>query len=141
MESNETPTCPDCGKPGEWVSQEEIYGRIYNERAMMVYLCREHDTYVGCHGNTRRPLGTMAGPKLRALRGRVHGLIDPYWRDGIMKRYHVYYRLSRHFGFEFHVGAADEDLCNDTILIADQILSMSTEAFFEVYPKEEPADE
>ena len=49
--------------------------------------------YVGCHNNTRKPLGTMADKELREARMAVHAKIDPLWRSGRHRRSDVYRRI------------------------------------------------
>ena len=132
---SEIPTCPDCGKPGEWVSHAEVYnGRVYNEKSHMIYLCRAHRAFVGCHGNTRKALGTMANEPMREARKAAHAVIDPFWKEKKLKRYHVYARLSRAFGHEIHVGESGVEKCREIIEIAKQILPLSKAEFERRYP-------
>lgn len=132
------PTCPDCGEPGEWVRHAEIYnGRIYNENSHMIYLCRAHRAYVGCHGNTKRPLGTMANAAMREARMKAHKAVDPYWKKGSLKRYHVYGRLSRALGREVHMGESNPEQCEEIIKVAADILPLSKAEFNQRYPKQE----
>jgi len=61
--------CPFCDSPAEWVSHAEIYnGKVYNEKAHMIWLCRQCDAYVGTHQNSKRPLGQMANAHMRKAR-------------------------------------------------------------------------
>lgn len=98
--------CPYCGKEAEWVENKEIYGRNYG-KSFMSYLCRSCDAYVGCHQNTRRPLGIMANRELREQRKKAHANLDPYWKSGKMQRSEMYHRLKEVFGREIHVGESD----------------------------------
>lgn len=102
--------CPYCGQPAEWVENREIYGRNYG-RSYMAYLCRDCNAYVGCHRNTRKPLGTLANFEPRELRKRAHAHIDPVWKGGALSRKEVYARLSAHFGERVHIGQSDIERC------------------------------
>lgn len=103
--------CPVDDKPAPWVENKEKYGRNYG-KSWMCYYCKEHDTYVGCHNNTREPLGTMAGEELRRLRMAVHAKIDPLWRLGQYERKEVYKILSKRLGYQYHTGESDIETCN-----------------------------
>lgn len=131
-----TVICPYCNQPAEWVENKEIYGRNYGKSYMMYY-CRPCDAYVGCHNNTRNPLGTLANKELRELRKQAHRVIDPFWKEGLIERKHVYSRLRRHFGFHIHVGESDLDLCRRIVAEAPRLLEMSKEEFLAEYPREQ----
>lgn len=106
--------CPYCDKPAEWVPNEHIYGKRYG-RSYMCYLCKPCNAHVGCHNNTKKPLGTMANKQLRTARMKAHAAIDPLWKSGRMKRGVVYARLAKHLGREVHVGEADLQQCAEII--------------------------
>ena len=106
--------CPYCGKVSEWVENKEVYGVNYG-KSYMIYLCRDCRAYVGCHENSRRPLGTMANKELRGLRRRAHMNIDHWYKNGTISRGRLYRILSDIFGFEVHVGGSDEKMCNKLI--------------------------
>src|SRR3990167_4955926 len=102
--------CPYCNKPAKWVENSEIYGRNYG-RSYMMWYCRKDNAYVGCHNNTKRPLGTMANRELREWRKKAHSHIDPIWQSGELARAQVYARLTKAFGKQIHVGESDIETC------------------------------
>lgn len=106
--------CPYCNNEAVWCENKEIYGKNYG-KSYMVYLCKLCDAYVGCHQNTKSPLGTMANRPLRKNRIMAHSEIDPLWKSGKRKRNEVYQKLSKHFGHEIHVGESDFKKCNQII--------------------------
>lgn len=106
--------CPYCGNDAEWVSNDEVYGKKYGD-SYMIYLCRPCNAYVGCHENTRKPLGTMANKILRDLRQRAHAHFDPIWKSGRMSRKKAYELLSKKLGREIHIGESDEETCKQII--------------------------
>ena len=111
--------CQYCGNKTEWVENKEIYGKNYGKSYMM-YLCRPCDAYVGCHNNTRMPLGTLANKATRTWRKATHAVVDPLWKSGRMSRNGVYVILKRHFKEDVHVGESDIKRCKEIIdFIAD----------------------
>jgi len=104
--------CPYCGKEAVWCENKAIYGRNYG-KSYMCYLCKSCDAYVGCHQNTKKPLGTMANNELRKWRKQAHALIDPLWKKQKWNRKTVYSRLNKFFGKHIHIGEADIELCKD----------------------------
>ena len=103
--------CPGCQCEAPWVPNSEKYGSNFGA-SYMCYYCRPCDTYVGCHNNTREPLGTMAGLSLRTLRRQVHTVFDKIWMSEGISRSNAYGRLSMLMGKETHIGASDEQMCN-----------------------------
>ncbi len=81
--------CPYCGNEAVWCENKAIYGRNYG-KSYMCYYCKKDDAYVGCHQNSREPLGTMANKELRELRKQCHKLFDPLWKTGKMTRPQAY---------------------------------------------------
>lgn len=106
--------CPYCGGKATWGSNARIYGRPYG-KSYMCYLCPKCDAYVGCSQNSTRPLGTLANKALRKLRIQTHHTIDALWKSGKITRRRLYVRLQEIFGYEVHVGSADEELCREII--------------------------
>lgn len=106
--------CPCCGKQAQWVDNSQIYGRRYG-KSYMAYLCRDCDAYVGCHNNTRDPLGTMANKELRNARCAAHAVLDQLWKSREMTRGDVYRWLAKTFGYDVHIGGSDLQQCQAII--------------------------
>jgi hypothetical protein len=102
--------CPYCNKEARWVKNEEIYGKRYG-KSYMAWWCRPCDARVGCHGNTKVSLGTMANAELRTWRRKAHEASDPLWRGGKLSRKEVYQMLKDYFGKEIHIGGSDLETC------------------------------
>lgn len=104
-------TCGFCGKAAVMVSSLDFYGRDYKTN---IWKCDDCKAYVGTHGNTSKPLGTLANKELRELRKKCHALIDPYWKKGKYSRTDVYKRMSKALNIpmkETHIGMFDEEKC------------------------------
>lgn len=104
----ESLTCPDHGTPLRL--GENRWGHYYGcpeER------CR---VSVGCHKGTTKPLGTPAGPELKAARIRAHAAFDALWKGpgAKMRRKDAYRWLSERMGLdpsETHIGMFDAEQC------------------------------
>jgi hypothetical protein len=103
--------CPYCGAPARWVENKEVYGKNYG-KSFMMWLCKPCDARVGCHQNTKNPLGTLANKELRTIRMKAHAAFDPLWKTGRMKRWEAYKWLAEKMGVkEIHIGESDEETC------------------------------
>ena len=106
--------CPSCQKPAPWVENKEKYGRNYG-KSYMCYYCKPCGYYVGCHNNTRKPLGTMISNEHCKYRKAVHEKIDPLWKSGKIKRGYLYARISKALGYTYHTGEADIETCKKVL--------------------------
>ncbi len=113
--------CPYCNNEAPWVENKELYGKNYGKSYMM-YLCKPCNAYVGCHENTRKPLGTMTNSEGREWRKKAHAAIDPLWKSKQMSRNDVYTCLKVALGKEIHVGESDVEQCKRIIEIAESII-------------------
>lgn len=93
--------CPFCNNEAEWVENKEIYGKNFG-KSYMIWLCRPCKAYVGCHNNTKEPLGTMANNELRKLRVIAHDKFDIFWRTGYMQRKEAYKYLQKIMHLKHH---------------------------------------
>jgi len=107
--------CPYCGSDTIIMDSKKIYGKDYG----YVIACRNYpkcDAYVGCHGKTQIPMGTIANKELRELRHEAHKYFDPLWKIKIKKgiyngRYLAYSWLSSRMKIPLnrtHIGMFDE---------------------------------
>lgn len=106
--------CSYCGREAEWMDNAVIYGRSYG-KSKMIWFCRPCDAWVGCHNNTKEPLGTFADKDLRTARIKAHAAFDVLWKSGVMKRKEAYKYLSEKMGRDMHVGQSDLATCNQII--------------------------
>ena len=112
--------CPYCNKPAKWVQNKEIYGRNYG-KSYMAWWCKPCDAYVGCHNNTKDPLGKIADRETRYWRQEAHGVLDPLWKawkrnsNRRMNRNRIYETISNKFGYRVHIGESDKEQCQNII--------------------------
>lgn len=129
------PTCSTCQKLSRLTNGREIYPSRPDLHANRIYVCDSCGAYVGCHGGTDRPLGTLAGPQLRDARIKLHErMVDPLWetadRCGVYQpeseaarlkirraaRVRVYLYLADKMGLtreETHVSMFDLEQCRE----------------------------
>lgn len=113
-------TCPYCGQIAHWVDNKAVYGRNFG-RSYMMYLCKPCDAYVGCHKNSKTPLGTLANAELRYFRKLAHSKFDVMWNTGRMTRSKAYRFLKKYFGREIHIGEADIETCREIIMLMERV--------------------
>ena len=101
--------CPYCNKKAKWGENKEIYGRNYG-KSYMCYYCKDCNAYVGCHNNTRKPLGTMANAELRKWRMLAHAHFDPVWKGGQVSRKEAYKLIGN-----IHIGESSIEQCKEII--------------------------
>ena len=106
--------CPYCQNKAKWCDNKEVYGKRYG-KSYMCYWCEDCRAYVGCHNNTRKPLGIMANKETRKWRMKVHSILDPLWQSGKMTRKEVYKKLEKIFNERIHIGESDIQRCKDIL--------------------------
>lgn len=107
------PVCPRCGVPARPARGRDLSGVPDTHGDRLFYVCPSCDARVGCHRDGR-PLGTLAGPRLRAARRSAHAAFDPLWQSGRLTRAEAYAWLAARLGLPLertHIGEFDEDLC------------------------------
>ena len=112
--------CPYCGKKAVWCENKAIYGKNYG-KSYMIYLCRKCQASIGCHENTKTPLGTMASAELREWRKKAHKAFDPLWKEKGMARRDAYNILKSVFGKQIHIGESDKETCIKIILVVNKL--------------------
>jgi hypothetical protein len=99
-----------CGCDGEKVDArltngKEIYPHRVDLRNLPFWICDTCSNYVGCHHKTKnptQPLGCIPTPEIKKERQRIHRLIDPVWKNGLMDRKAVYAYITERIGWQFH---------------------------------------
>lgn len=102
--------CACCDKQvkAELVYGSTVYPHRKNLHKLPFWRCPLCLNYVGCHhktNNPTKPLGCIVGPKVKALRLKIHRELDPIWKSGIMTRRQVYKYMSGAVREEFHTAS------------------------------------
>ena len=114
------PNCPYCGNKSDSVTGNVVYQHrpdLYNK---WFYRCVPCDAYVGCHPNTKNPLGRLANAELRKYKSMAHRAFDPIWKTKAMKRSDAYKVLAAEMRIqpsECHIGMFDTAQCKQVIAI------------------------
>ena len=92
------------------VTAKLVYGKtIYPHRKDLytkpIWQCTICKSYVGCHPNTKNPLGSIVGSKVKQMRIQVHDALDPIWKSGTIKRSQLYKELSKELGWTYHTAS------------------------------------
>lgn len=123
----ETPMCPYCGRVVKLVKASAIYrgptGVRLEKLRRLFWACHSCDAYVGCHPDSKRPLGTLANEVLREARKATHAEFDPLWRNHATRtRSEAYAWLGRELGIAFedrhrdnHIAMFDVERCKQAI--------------------------
>lgn len=85
----------------------EIYPHRLDLAELPFWKCDACANSVGCHHKTQdrtRPLGVIPTDAIKDARRHIHALIDPLWRGGSMSRGHIYGRLTKALGRQYHTG-------------------------------------
>ena len=106
--------CQYCNNPAKWVPNEQIYGIRFG-KSYMAWWCENCDAYVGCHKNTKKPLGTLGNSETRDARRKAHFEFDRLWKNRKYPRRKAYDSLSRAFGKQMHIGESDSETCKKII--------------------------
>lgn len=113
--------CPYCGCNSEYISDVELYGRIYGNG--MFYVCKPCDAWVGTHKpRPTEALGRLANKELRNAKIQAHFYFDQLWKRKIERincskskaRKLAYKWLSEQTGIEYkycHIGFMDVEEC------------------------------
>lgn len=93
--------CNFCNGEVDFVNNAVIYGKPFGKQPM-VYRCNGCGAYVGCHADTKVPLGTLADHKLREARKRAHSAFDHIWKSKRKTRGDAYRWLANKLGIDRH---------------------------------------
>jgi len=96
--------CCSCNKE---IFANKITGeKIYNHREDLYHLifweCPFCFNFVSSHKKNQEPLGVIPTKEMRQLRNKIHGILDPLWQNGEVKRSKIYSRMSGFMKNEFH---------------------------------------
>lgn len=118
--------CPYCGAPVHFRSATGIYHENLGDT--MLYVCNNYpgcDAYVRTHAGTKKPMGTLADGKLRALRIEAHRSFDQLFTSGMMSRDEAYRWLAAILQApksQAHIGNLGEYYCRQVIEESQKIL-------------------
>lgn len=121
--SNLTPKCQYCNNRLNLITGKEMYPHLPKLKKKYFYKCNPCQAWVGCHPNSKRPLGIAANAELRKMKSAAHKAFDPIWKELPLTRSEAYARLAKKFGKdEVHIGEMSVDECNLAIKYSKEII-------------------
>lgn len=83
------PTCPYCNRLAFCISGTDLYRNRADLADKWFWHCQPCGAYVGCHPDTKKPMGPLAKSATRKARRYAHDVFDLIWRghtaDGMSK--------------------------------------------------------
>ncbi len=128
------PICPYCKQQSSLVTGETVYPNpsLFYLHRQYFYYCQPCDAYVGCHGMSKVPLGSMANRTLRDLRKKAHAAFDPLWRSKVRMgapkkkaRLEAYTWLANRMGMDLktcHIGMMNDEQCQRVVLVVKELI-------------------
>lgn len=118
VSNTERVMCPYCNQPAVLMSGEQVYPHRPDLHKKWVYACGPCKARVGCHGNSKQPLGRLANAELRKAKIAAHGAFDQLWRSHGMSRADSYKWLAERLNVpveEAHIGLFDVETCHQVV--------------------------
>jgi len=93
------------------ITGADVYPHRKALHKKLFWQCPFDDLYVGTHGATGEPLGSIPTSSIRRLRQDVHRVLDPLWKTGTWDRSAIYREMSKRLGFhDFHTAQLNNEL-------------------------------
>lgn len=87
------------------VTGEQIYPHRPDLYELPFWQCPNCSNFVGCHhktNNPTKPLGVIPNAELKHARQILHEVIDPVWKNSIIRRHKLYQLISNELGYTYH---------------------------------------
>jgi hypothetical protein len=126
IKSDRTVICDYCGKEADYVTGFVIYRSRHDLHHKHFWFCKPCEAYVGCHGESDKPLGRLAKADLRSAKILAHASFDRLWRGDLPRfssRSAAYAWLGMKLGKskdECHIGMFDLATCNTVVRICNE---------------------
>lgn len=117
--------CDYCNSKVKLVKGDKVHPEISELHDQWFYVCTNCFARVGCHKNSKRPLGRLADAKLRRYRKMAHDSFDALWKSKLMKRQAAYEWLAKRLGIpksKCHIGNFDTDTCEKVVILSENHL-------------------
>jgi hypothetical protein len=122
--------CPYCKREAVIATGRDVYPYRDDLAAKNFWVCWPCDAWVGCHPDTKTPLGRLADAKLRKAKQAVHAIFDTLWKNSGLKqkrlnRSKAYADLAEKLGItvvECHIGMFDLETCERAIQACEELL-------------------
>lgn len=119
----DAPICPYCQQASVLVDGSAMYPHRPDLSDKWFYRCDPCKAWVGCHPNTKTPLGRLANAELRKAKSAAHAAFDPLWKRKTPRkgaRSNGYAWLAQQLGIapaDCHIGMMDVDMCKRVVAV------------------------
>lgn len=83
----------------------EMYPHRPDLAQLPFWVCDTCGAFVGTHHKTKNSLtalGFLATPEIKRWRMRIHQILDPLWKNGLIQRGVLYQRITKELGHDYH---------------------------------------
>lgn len=114
------PYCKICERYSKLQTGKEVYPHRPDLSAKFFYVCLTCLAKVGCHPETKCPLGTLCDKETQGLRKLLHKELDTLWlgKEAKMSRKKSYTLLAAFLDIPVercHIGEFDKGMCKKAI--------------------------
>ena len=120
MKEDREVICPFCKRPAQYVKVADVNGHDIEHGDRYMWICHDCSASVLTHLDSDKPLGTMAKPRVRNKRRKVHAHLDILWKTFKWDRDMCYSWLAVRLGIpkeQCHVAQFDEDMCDNALRV------------------------
>lgn len=106
--------CKHCKRRAELHLGSAVYPAREDLAEHKFWACWPCNAWVGCHGDSHKPLGELADEPLRDARMAAHSAFDPVWQEGLLGREDAYKWLAQALAIprhRCHIGMMELDDC------------------------------
>ena len=101
------------------VNGSEVDPHRKDLKSLVFYKCGTCNNFVGTHKQGGKPLGVIATGAIKQERMKIHSVLDPLWREGLIKRKDLYKRMTEKLGFQYHTASISSlEECGKVLHIA-----------------------
>ena len=87
------------------INGTETYPHRPDLANLSFWKCPNCNNFVGCHHKTNqptKPLGVIPNAEIKHARQYLHNVLDPVWKNKIIRRHVLYKLISKELGYEYH---------------------------------------
>lgn len=82
-----------------------VYPHRNDLMSLWFHKCPKCGKFIGCHPNTKKPLGVIPTDEMKKARIIIHDKMDYYWKNGKVSRHDMYKMMSKELGIvSYHTG-------------------------------------
>lgn len=83
-------------------SGKHVYPHRKDLYSLQFWICYKCGNFVGCHKSSGLPLGCIPTDEIKKARIHIHNILDPLWKNKLIKRGELYKIIKKKLGYEYH---------------------------------------